>query len=88
MSNHTSRGQQRDKPFRDALRRSISEASGDPDRLNRIARALYSKAEDGDVNAIREIADRLDGKVPQPQTGDDDGPPIAHVVTWKTSGGT
>ncbi len=82
-NNNVHRGPQKDKPFRDALRRSIAEASGDPDRLNRIARALYSKAEDGDVNAIREIADRLDGKPAQSHSGDDDGPPIAHVVTWK-----
>lgn len=31
-------------------------------RLHTIAYALYDKAADGDMNAIKEIGDRLDGK--------------------------
>ena len=65
------RGQQRDKPFLAALRLEIAEASGDPKRLRRVAVALLTKAETGDVAAIRELADRLDGKVPQAVTGED-----------------
>ena len=66
------RGQQRDKPFRDALRMEIAEANDDRRRLRAIARALLDKAESGDVQAIREMGDRLDGKVAQAIIGDDE----------------
>ena len=38
---------------------------GDPLRLRRIAEKLTEKAEEGDLAAIRELADRLDGKPAQ-----------------------
>lgn len=56
------RGQQRDKPFRDALRMEIADAGEDFKALRRVASALLAKAGEGDVQAIREVADRLDGK--------------------------
>jgi hypothetical protein len=59
------RGQQRDKPFRDALRMAIADANGEFKALRRVAEALVGKALSGDVQAIKEVADRLDGKVPQ-----------------------
>lgn len=77
------RGQQRDKPFRDALRKKIAEASEDPRKLDRIADKLFALAEAGDVAAIKEVADRLDGKVPQAVGGSDELGPIENVVTWK-----
>lgn len=86
MANHTSRGQQRDKPFRDALRLEISEASDDPKRLRRIARALLAKAAEGDVPAIKEVADRLDGRVPQAVINDDEAGPIKMVIEWASKG--
>ena len=49
----------REKPFNDALRIALR---GDPLRLRRIAEKLAEKAEEGDLAAIREVADRLDGK--------------------------
>jgi hypothetical protein len=52
----------REKPFNDALRLALR---GDPLRLRRIAEQLAQKAEQGDLAAIREIADRLDGKPAQ-----------------------
>lgn len=52
----------REKPFNDALRLALR---GDPLRLRRIAEKLAEKAEEGDLAAIREIADRLDGKPAQ-----------------------
>lgn len=70
------RGQQRDKPFRDALRMEIADADGDFKRLRKIAAALANKAETGDVQAIKEIADRLDGKVAQAIVGDDEADPV------------
>ena len=49
----------REKPFNDALRIALR---GNPLRLRRIVEKLTEKAEDGDLAAIREVADRLDGR--------------------------
>lgn len=81
------RGQQRDKPFRDALRMEIAAAGEDHKALRRVARALIDKAADGDVPAIKEIADRLDGKPAQAIVGDEDGP-VKLEITWKTPSGS
>jgi len=52
----------REKPFNDTLRIALR---GDPLRLRRIAEKLAALAEEGDLSAIRELADRLDGKPAQ-----------------------
>ena len=52
----------RQKPFNDALLMTLR---SNPLALRRIAAKLVEKAEEGDLAAIREIADRLDGKAPQ-----------------------
>ena len=52
----------REKPFNDALRIALR---GDPLRLRRIADKLATLAEGGDLGAIRELADRLDGRPAQ-----------------------
>ena len=70
------RGQQRDKPFRDALRMEIAAAGEDHKALRRVAGALLNQAYTGDMQAIRELADRMDGKVPQGIVGDDEGDPV------------
>jgi hypothetical protein len=49
----------REKPFNDALRIALKR---DPRRLPRIAEKLAEMAAGGDIGAIKEIADRLDGK--------------------------
>jgi hypothetical protein len=73
------RGQQRDKPFRDALRMEAKAlADGEiafhpKGSLRWNAQQLLIK---GEAYSIREIADRLDGKVPQAIVGDDDEDPI------------
>jgi hypothetical protein len=75
------RGQQRDKPFRDALRLQIADAGEDFKALRRIAVALLEKAASGDVQAIKEVADRMDGKVPQAVENGEDGPfQLAHTI--------
>jgi hypothetical protein len=61
-----------DKPFRDALRLEIMRKGAD--KLRRSARALIDKAMEGDVSAIKEVADRLDGRVPQLVGGDRENP--------------
>jgi hypothetical protein len=77
------RGQQRDKPFRDALRMVIADAADNPRKLRKIAETLYDKAAEGDVHAIKEVADRLDGKVAQSIVGEDEnGNTGPLVITW------
>ena len=69
-------GQRRAKLFAEALRMEIAAAGDDNKALRRVARALLDEA------AIAMIADRLDGKVPQPRGGSDElGPQRLHI-TW------
>ena len=51
------------KPWTEALHLELF--SGDPDRkkLRKIAKQVIQQAIDGDDKALREIAERLDGKV-------------------------
>ena len=51
------------KPWTEALHLELF--SGDPDRkkLRKIAKNMINAAAEGDEKAIREIAERLDGKV-------------------------
>jgi hypothetical protein len=53
------------RPMRDALDSELARASEDSDEnnvLRLIARKLAAKALDGDLGAIKEIFDRMDGK--------------------------
>lgn len=51
----------------DTIRRVAVQSDGA--RLRRMAEALFDKAEEGDINAMREIGDRLDGKAAQTVVG-------------------
>jgi hypothetical protein len=79
-------GRPKEKPFRDALRmEALALARGEKadhpaGSLRANAQALLLK---GDVAAIREIADRLDGRVPQAIVGDDEFDPIRYGITDK-----
>ena len=42
------------------IRKAVIQA--DPEKLMRIANAMLAKAEEGDMIAIKELGDRLDGK--------------------------
>lgn len=66
--------------WRNTIQRAI--AQGDPDRLRRIAEALLDKAADGDMAAIKELGDRLDGKTAQQiiVNGDVDGGPVRQAI--------
>jgi len=66
----------KDKPFRGALYLEIAATGGKHKELRKVARALLGKAADGDVSAIKEVADRLDGKVAQAVVGDSAHDPI------------
>src|SRR5262249_16766536 len=59
------RGQQRDKPYREALRMELAAAGADMKKLREIARMHIARCEAGDMQAIKELADRLDGRPAQ-----------------------
>ena len=68
-----------DKAWRDAVRRAVLRAHEDPKKgkkLEALADALVEKGINGDVPALKEIGDRLDGKVPQAIVGSADHPPV------------
>lgn len=67
----------KEKSFANMLNIAIREAHGEgKDKLRRVAEVLVEKAITGDIQAIKEVADRLDGKVPQAVIGDDESDPI------------
>ena len=68
-------GRPKSKPFADALKAALKAAGDDSETLESVANALVVKARTGDVAAIKEIADRLDGKVPQGHIGGDEDDP-------------
>lgn len=72
-----------EKTFANMLRVALKEAHEEGgDKLRRVADALVAKAMTGDVPAIKEIADRIDGKVPQGVIGgDEDDQPLNIRVT-------
>ena len=63
-----------DKPWTDTLRRAIVQQDGKV--LRRLAEVLIAKACDGDMAAIREIGDRLDGKAHVLLTAEHTGEPL------------
>jgi hypothetical protein len=67
------------------IRRAI--AQGDPEKLRKIAEKLLSMAEEGDLQAIKELGDRVDGKAKQATeiSGPDGGAiPMKTVVNFVT----
>ncbi len=74
-----------EKSFENMLRIAISEANATGGtKLRDVADALVTKAIAGDVQAIKEVADRLDGKVPQGLVGEEGGP-MKLVIEWVKS---
>lgn len=80
MAGNANSGRKQEKPFRDALRMELAAAGEDSKALRAIARALILKASEGDMPAIKELADRVDGKVPQGITGDEEGGGALQIV--------
>lgn len=62
-------GRKGEKFWADAVKRAVNrrldDEEGKPKKLERIADALVEAALDGDIQAIKEIGDRLDGKATQ-----------------------
>jgi hypothetical protein len=75
--------QRRAKLFAEALRMEIAAAGDDHQALRRVARALLAEACNGNVAAASMIADRLDGKVPQPVGGSNELAPQRLHVSWR-----
>ena len=50
-------------------------------RIHKVAEALFRKAEDGDISAIKELGDRIDGRAQQTISGDSDSPITVIVKT-------
>lgn len=73
------------KAFRDALRVVVllpnEETRKPKTKLDALALALVDEGKKGDVPALREIADRLDGKVPQALIGGGDDDPAIRTIT-------
>ena len=75
------------KPYRDALRMEVKALANREmikhprGSLRSIAQARLLAACEGGRHRTREIADRLDGRVPQPHGGDNEGPPIRMIIT-------
>jgi hypothetical protein len=74
----------KEKSFANMLNIAIKEAveGSETTKLRAVADALVDKAMAGDVQAIKEVADRIDGKVPQAVVGDDEADPISlvHII--------
>ncbi len=62
-------GRKGEKVWADAVRRAVSrrleDVEGKPQKIERLADRLVELATDGDVTALKEIGDRLDGKPTQ-----------------------
>ena len=74
-------GAKPEQPFKDALRRAVVQK--DSKLLRKVADKLVDQALAGEGWAIKEIADRLDGKAAQTLQGPGGGP-IQATVTWQT----
>lgn len=73
-------GRRREKPFADALRIELKENFGNRTKLRAIAERLVALALDGNMDAIKEVANRTDGRSIQPVSGPDGVEPIQIVV--------
>ena len=81
--NRPPRGQQRDKIYREALRLELADMSEGIDlkKLREIARTHIDKAAAGDMQTIKELADRPDGRPAQIlEHSGPDSEPITKIV--------
>jgi hypothetical protein len=80
-------GRSKEKIWRNAIERAVkraTEGKTDYTAIDELADALVTAGKAGDVPALREIGDRLDGKSVQAIANDDDGSPfIVKVLKGK-----
>lgn len=67
------------KIWSDAIRRAVLQGK----KLDSLANAIITAAEGGDIAALKEIGDRLEGKVTQIIAGENG--PVELVITWSDS---
>ncbi len=86
MANPLGKNGREQKPWADAIKRALARAELDPKSggrsLNVLAERLLDKAAEGDLAALKELGDRLDGKPAQAIVGDEDKPPVK--LAWMT----
>ena len=72
------------KRWNDAIERALANRSRAKgiEALDELAEVLLQKVQEGDVSAIRELGDRLDGKPTQAITGADGGPLTIEVIKF------
>ena len=58
----------KNNPFLDAMKRALAQ---NPQKIGRIVDKVLEKAEEGESWAVKEVADRLDGKAVQANTLED-----------------
>ena len=58
----------KNKPFLDAMRRALAQ---NPQKIGKIVDKILDQAEAGEAWAVKEVADRLDGKAVQANTLED-----------------
>jgi len=58
----------KNKPFLDAMRRALAQ---NPQKIGKIVDKVLEQAENGEAWAVKEVADRLDGKAVQATTLED-----------------
>lgn len=70
-------GTKQNRWWADTLKRALLQEDGK--RLRALAEKLIAKAEEGDIAALREIGDRVDGKPAQTISGDPDQPLVTRI---------
>lgn len=83
MAGNANSGRRSEKPFVTALRMEailLEKGEETPAPIGSLRWNARKLLQSGEVPAIKELADRLDGKVPQALVGDDESDPI-NLVT-------
>lgn len=70
-------GLKQNRLWSETIRRAVTQADGE--KLRKIADKLIDLAAEGDIQAMKEIGDRLDGKAAQTISGDPDAP-LVHKI--------
>lgn len=73
-------GLKQNRLWGETIRRAVTQADGK--KLRQIADTLIELAAQGDIQAIKELGDRLDGKPAQAITGADGGPLTINLVKF------
>ena len=77
------KGAKSDKLWRDAIMRAVKRrmsGEGDPQALDKLASKCVDMGLEGDMQAIKEIGDRLDGRPAQAIIGGDDDDPAVKMM--------